>query len=453
MLKIFFTETIIALLMVLGFRIATQPSSQQASYVSRQEVYKSRFIMSCSPDWYSISPDSLAKTITPLPGWGNYRWDITTSSDSARFYFNQGINMYYAFHIIESMASFKKAQLFDDSNAMLYWAEALAYGPNINDIEYAATPGALQAAQKAIALSANCSTREKALINAMQVRYTDDSTISRTSLNLAYATAMEHVYRENELDADLATLYADALLVQHPWDYWKHNGEAQPWTPKILEVLEKVIAFAPEHPGANHYYIHAVEASTNPGKALPSADRLGKLMPSVSHMVHMPSHIYIRTGNYREGVKVNEMSVTGYEKYLQLYPDVVNNSPLYLIHNLHMKAACAMMQPNYASAKKTALECVSSFDTSFLSMAQPMGNFIQYVFTTPQMVDVRYGKWAEILNYPDITANYPYGYVLSQWSKGLAYANTGKVAHAKQSLQQMQQGMLNTDLKIVFSPF
>ena len=350
-----------------------------ASIISRQQIFQTRQIIQCSPDWAHINEDSIAIGIGVLPGWGNYRWNITKQSDSARFYFNQGINMYYAFHIIEAMASFKKAQQFDDNNAMIYWGQALAYGPNINDFAYTATPEAFAAAQKAVSFKNNCTAKEKALIDAIAVRYSSDSTISRASLNQLYADNMKKAYNQFKKDADIATLYADALMLQHPWNYWKHNGDAEPWTPEILSVLENTLKTNPLHPGANHYYIHTVEASPNPSRALASADRLGKLMPGVAHMIHMPSHIYIRSGNYKQGIKVNEMSVKGYSNYLALYPEVQNNAPLYLIHNLHMQSACAMMRANYKYSNKTAAECSHSFDTSFLSLPQPMGNFVQYV--------------------------------------------------------------------------
>lgn len=450
--KILGAELLLAFLIALGFRYAIQPNTTPAQ-LTRTDVYKNKLMAFCSPDWSVLNTDSLAATITPLPGWGNYSWKIETKSDSAQFYFNQGINMYYAFHIIESMASFKKAEHFDANNAMILWGQALAYGPNINDFAYTQAAEALQIAQKANEYAQNMPSKEKTLINAMQVRYSADTTISRTVLNAAYADAMKQAYSNYNNDADVATLFADALLLQHPWEYWKHNGEAHPWTPEILAVLENTLKFSPEHPGANHYYIHATEASPNPGRALPSADRLGKLMPEVSHMVHMPSHIYIRTGNYEKGITVNEMSVKGYNNYLNIYPAVANNVPLYLIHNLHMQAACAMFRPNYSFSLKSAIDCIASFDTSFMSLPQPLGNFVQYVYMTPQMVNVRYGKWNEILKDKEMPGNYGYGYVLSLWSKGMAFANTGDVTMAKLNLGRMRQGMNNPDLKIVMTPF
>jgi tetratricopeptide (TPR) repeat protein len=451
--KILFTQILLVLLIVLGFKIRTTHTRADVAPISRDNLYKARQVMNCSPDWSILDIDSLALQMKPLPGWGNYSWKIASASDSARFYFNQGINMYYAFHIIESMASFKKAESFDDRNPMIYWAQALAYGPNINDFAYATVPDAIRAAEKAARLSAGATPKEKALVNAMLVRYSSDSSITRKELNQRYADAMKGVYRQFKYDADAGALYADAMMLQHPWEYWQHNGTPHPWTPEIVSVLETVLKQHPQHPGANHYYIHMVEASPNPGRALPSADRLGKMMPDVSHMVHMPSHIYIRTGNYEKGMAVNDLSLNGYEKYKTLYPDVVNNAFLYQIHNYHMKAACAMMRPGYKTSLTAAKECAASFDTSFLSLPHPLGNFIQYVYATPQMVNVRYGKWKEVLAEPQLSPNYVFGSLLNTWAKGMALANTGDLPGAGSALTVLKEKLGHPDLKIRLEPF
>ena len=450
--KIVITSILVTLVCSAGFRYALY-NTPTPKKISRADVYKHRQIMQCSPDWNQLNVDSLAKNIGVLPGWGEYRWNIATKNDSARFYFNQGINMYYAFHIIESMASFKKAALFDDNNAMICWAIALAYGPNINDFAYAATPDAFAAAQKAVSLASNCTASEKALIIAMAVRYSADSTTSRESLNQLYATAMKKAYAQFKGNADVATLYADALMLQHPWDYWKHNGNAEPWTPELLTVLEGVIKLYPEHPGANHYYIHSVEASLNSKRAMASADRLGKLMPGVAHMIHMPSHIYIRNGKYTEGIKVNEMSVTGYNKYLTLFPGVQNNSPLYLIHNLHMQSNCAMMQANYAFSARSAMDCRNSFDTAFLSTPAPFGTFVQYVYMTPLINDVRFGKWDAILAAAPVQDQYQYSTVLWHWARGMAFAGKKEIAAAQHELDLVQKKMSSSDMVIRMEPF
>ncbi len=451
--KIFFVSTFITLLLVAGFRYAKENTKLQPIQVSRDIILKNKQIIQCSPDWSQINEDSLAKGIGVLPGWGSYRWNITTKNDSAQFYFNQGINMYYAFHIIESMASFIKAQQFDENNAMIYWAKALAYGPNINDFAYAATPEAFAAAQKALSLNKNCTPKEMALIEAMVVRYSSDSTISRASLNQLYADAMKASNLQFKNDADVAALYADALMLQHPWDYWLHNGKAEPWTPEILSVLENILSKHPTHPGANHYYIHSVEASKNPQRALASADRLGNLMPGVSHMIHMPSHIYIRSGNYKEGIKVNEMSVKGYNNYLALYPAVQNNVPLYLIHNLHMQSACALMRSNYKYSILSAVECSKSFDTSFLSMPAPLGNYIQYLYMTPAITNVRFGKWDSILIAAPPQEHHIYSIVLWHWARGMAFAGKNNSVAATNELLVMQEKMKAADMRVVMEPF
>ncbi|MES2429335.1 MAG: hypothetical protein V4556_00280 [Bacteroidota bacterium] len=450
--KIFFVLAIFFFIVIGGFKYVSKEKATPIK-ITRSAIFKNKLIIQCSPDWSMINADSLANSIGVLPGWGNYRWNISTKNDSAQFYFNQGINMYYAFHIIESMASFKRAQLFDDNNAMIYWAQGLAYGPNINDFAYASTPDAYEAVQKALALSGNASVKEKALIQAMSVRYSNDSTVSRESLNQLYTDAMSKAYKLFKQDADVAALYADAMMLQHPWDYWKHNGNAQPWTPKIISVIENALKIAPIHPGVNHYYIHMVEASSNPQRAMASADRLGKLMPGVSHMIHMPSHIYIRSGKYKRGIEVNEMSVKGYNTYLALYPEVQNNLPLYLIHNLHMQSACAMMRANYSYSNKSSIECQNSFDTSFLSLPQPLGNFVQYMYMTPAINNVRFGKWDEILNAAPQQSHHIYAVALSHWARGMAFAGKNKIAEAKMELNSLQEKIKESDMQIVMQPF
>lgn len=451
--KIFLLLTTIAFFAAVSFRYAKESRPVPLQKISREAAYKNKFMFGCTPNWNEIDKDSLANSIGVLPGWGNYRWRISTKNDSAQFYFNQGINLYYAFHIIESMASFKKAEQFDDNNAMIYWAQALAYGPNINDFAYAATPDAYAAAQKAITLKDKCTNKEKALIDAMAVRYVSNSTISRESLNQKYTDAMKAAYSKLPQDADVSTLYADAMMLQHPWDYWKHNGEAQPWTPNIIKVIEKTLSSHPIHPGANHYYIHMVEASPNPARALPSADRLGKLMPEVSHMIHMPSHIYIRTGNYKQGIKVNEMSVSGYNKYRSMYPDVQNNAFLYLFHNLHMQSACALNRANYEYSKKSADECTQAIDTSLMSLPAPLGNAVQYLYMTSVFSDIRFGKWDAVLSSPSMPEHHINATVLMHWARGMAFTGKTNIAAANDELKLMQEKMKAADMQVTMQPF
>ena len=288
--------------------------------VYNASLVKSKSSVSCTPDRASIAIlIEESDEITILPGSGSYKWKISTSSDSAQRYFDQGINMYYGFHIIEAIASFQKAARFDQSNPMVWWAQALAYGPNINDVGYTASPEALSSVRKAEELSANASDVEKALIAAMKARYTDDTTKTREGLNQDYVDAMKAAAERFPANTDVQALYADAMMLQHPWDLWAVDGVPKPWQPAIQTVLEKVLKADPMHPGANHYYIHIIEASPNPEKALPSADILGKITPGLSHLVHMPSHIYLRTGDFDRGITNNVDAVKTYREYANLF--------------------------------------------------------------------------------------------------------------------------------------
>src|SRR6186713_1454998 len=245
-----FALTLIALLCAI-FLFAFS-SNKKPTPLSVTE-FKKKNIISCSPDRLALTEFLADVEISPMPDAGIYHWKIATASDSAQFYFDQGINMYYGFHIIEAMASFKKAAELDPQNPMVWWAQALALGPNINDVGYAASPAALDATQKAIDLSENASAIEKMLVKAMTVRYSKDSTQSREKLNQDYVDEMSKAYQQFPSNADAAALYADALMLQHPWDLWNIDGSAKPWTPRIREVLEKLLVRAPNHPGANHY--------------------------------------------------------------------------------------------------------------------------------------------------------------------------------------------------------
>ena len=399
-----------------------------------------RFAIRCSPSFTDYDPLDSSNTVPLLNGWGSYRMRITATTDSATLYFQQGINLYYGFHIIEALASFEKSVQLDSNFAMGYWGIALSLGPNINDFGYSASPAALTAMYKAKQLSAKTNAFEQGLINAMQVRYSPDSTMLRANLNQLYAGAMKKLYTRFPGNADAGTLYADALMVQHPWDLYSKEYIPRSWTPEIVHTLESILAKYPEHPGAAHYYIHAVEASAHPEKGLMIARKLVKEMPGVAHIVHMPSHIFIRSGYYSEGVRSNEKAVQGYYNYLGRYPAVAGNAPLYLIHALHMQATCANMTGHYAASMKASLDCRNSFDTSFLSAPDYLGVFIQYVYMAPLLTQIRFGKWDDILRLAPIDGSYVYANYLRHYGRGLAFArkkNLQAAAAEEDSLEQL----------------
>jgi tetratricopeptide (TPR) repeat protein len=415
--------------------------------------FKKKNIISCSPDRNDLLKLLDDVDISPMPGAGKYHWKITTSSDSAQFYFDQGINMYYGFHIIEAMASFKKAAKFDPENPMVWWAQALALGPNINDVGYAASPEALATTQKAIDLSTKATAVEKSLILAMEKRYSKDSTQTREKLNQDYVDELKKAYQKYPNNADIAALYADALMLQHPWDLWNNDGTPKPWTPAIRTTLEKLLATTPQHPGANHYYIHVMEASPYAAKALPSADRLGKLTPGLSHLVHMPSHIYIRVGQFNKGTRVNKEAVSQFKKYGDLFPSVKENAFLYEWHNLHLQASCDMLAGSYGNAQKTALAIKTAIDTSLLSMPAPMGSYVQYMYATEILANVRFGKWQELINMTKPSSHHIYLSLLYHFGRGMGFAAQKNFSAAQEERKELQELMKHESLTIAIKPF
>jgi tetratricopeptide (TPR) repeat protein len=435
----------------LAFRIKELKTKTPVTFSSN--VFKKKNTISCSPDWNELKQWIEENEIPVIPGAGNYKWKISTPNDSAQFYFNQGINMYYSFHIIEAMASFKKAAKFDPGSGMLYWAQALAYGPNINDLGYAASPDALTASGKAIEFCNTCTEKETMLIRAQRSRYSADTTESREKLNQVYVDLMKEAYEKYPADADVAALYADALMLQHPWDLWKIDGTPKPWTPLIRNVLEKLLAKTPNHPGANHYYIHVMEPSPFAAKAIPSADRLGKLTPGLSHTVHMPSHIYLRTGNYAKGVLVNENAVNSYKKIIPLYAPVTGNDFLYIIHNLHMQTNNAMLAGRSGYSSWAAKETVKSIPKDYLSIPGALGNYIQYIYMTPALVDIRFGNWNDLLKMLQPDPSMIYGNILYHFGRGIAFSYKLNFTEAGKELDRMRELMKDTSLQIPLTPF
>ena len=449
-LRILLAAFVFSVVILFAFRLREE---KQKTTFNLAE-YKKKTVIRCTADWNSLKEWLEESDIPPMPGAGLYRWKISTTSDSAQFYFNQGINMYYGFHIIEAMASFKKAARFDPNCAMIYWAQALSYGPNINDYGYRASPEALLSLNQAKAYSANATVFEKALIRAMSVRYTSDSTdVTRAQLNIAYTAEMKKVMEAFPTMTDAVVLYADAMMLEHPWELWNNNGTPKQWTPAIRTVLEKALQQNPMHPGANHYYIHVMEASPYASLALPSASRLGKTNPGLSHLVHMPSHIYLRTGYYDQGVIVNDKAVNSYQKSIALFAPVTGADFLYSIHNLHMKANNAMMTGNAKVSVDAALETQNSIPKDYLSMPAPLGNLVQYIYHTPVLAKVRFGKWQSLLEMQQPPVAEVFSNVMYHFGRGMALANTGNVGEAKQQLLSLQLLLKDSSLAIPYSPF
>lgn len=402
----------------------------------------------CAPEYVPGAADNIPR----LTGWGNYRWKINTLSDSAQFYFNQGMAMYYAFHIIESRASFAKAARFDPGCAMTWWGKALAFGPNINDFGYEPPLEAYPSAMNAASLKARATPLERALIDAIAIRYSADKSIDQKKLNEKYTDAMRKLYGQFPANADVAALYADALMLLHPWDLYHHDQTPKPWTPQIVATIKNALKLSPKHPGANHYYIHAVEASARPGDALQSANMLATAMPDVAHITHMPSHIYIRTGYYDKGLHLNTLAVEGYKKYLTAFAPTAEGLFIYSLHNLHMKVACAHMAGNYTEALSAAKDLQEAIPAEYLSMPDAMGHYIQYAHLSPLFTYIRFGKWEKILQ-EKVNDSLPYAAVLQHFGRGLAFARTGRPDEAAAEAEQMKAMLQAPVLKEPFTPY
>ncbi|MEK7352424.1 MAG: hypothetical protein AAB177_16255, partial [Nitrospirota bacterium] len=286
---------------------------------------------------------------------GSLHHPITTTSEQAQRYFDQGLRLVYAFNHEEAIRSFEVAAHLDPQAAMPYWGIALALGPNINSaMEKKGEHRAVEMVQKARRMAARATPVEQAYIEALAARYVGRRGINRKGLDEAYAKAMRSVAQRFPEDGDAATLFAEALMDLRPWDFWKPDGRPQPGTEEIVTTLEAVLVKNPDHPGACHYYLHAVEASLQPERALPCAERLPDLMPGAGHLVHMPAHIYMRVGKYHEAVDRNQQAAHVDEQYFASQHPTGEYADGYYRHNLHFLWASLAMEGRNVEAMKAA---------------------------------------------------------------------------------------------------
>ncbi len=357
-------------------------------------------------------------------GYGNLHFEVSSSNPEARAWANQGLRMVYAFNHPEAAASFAKAAELDPACAMCLWGYAFALGNNINMPlmpEYAKP--AYDAAQKALPMKA--SPRERAYIEALAQRYAEKNPEDRSALDRAYAEAMGKVAAAYPDDLNAQVLYADALMNLTPWKLWNRQGEPNTHTLKIVALLEGVLQRDPKHMGANHLYIHAVEASRTPERALPSADLLGALASGSGHLVHMPAHIYMRTGDYESAAAVNAKAAELDKRYFAAVAGPTYYMP-YWVHNLHFLSAARAMQGRYAEARAAIGEAAQQLE--ILARQDPM---FEPALAMPMLLEVRFQKWDEILARPE-----PGSFSLSvqnawHFARGMASASKGLMKEAK----------------------
>ncbi len=386
---------------------------------------------------------------TLMEGLGSYHHKISTNVPQAQKFFDQGFTLSYAFNHAEAERSFREAARLDPSCAMCYWGIALVQGPNINmAMNDEAVSPAYAAIQKAISLMNKASEKEQAYIKALATRYASTPVDDRTSLNVAYANAMRDVAKKYPDDLDAATLFAEALMDVHPWDYYTKDTRApQPWTAEIVSTLESVMKRNQNHPGANHFFIHAVEASKDPERGLPMAERLNVLVPAAGHLVHMPAHIYIRTGNYRKASAANEKAINSDNEYLAGCHAPGPYSAAYVPHNHHFLSSSATLEGNSKLAMEAANNTRSKVDPKL--MREKGNGVLQHFHMIPTYVMIRFGKWNEILKTPapDKALVYPNG--VYHYARGIAYVRTGKLEEAKKELQAVTEIAANPVLKEV----
>jgi tetratricopeptide (TPR) repeat protein len=359
---------------------------------------------------------------------GDLHYPAGTKLPLAQRYFDQGLVLAYGFNHAEAARSFREAQKLDPGFAMSWWGEALVLGPNINAaMEAANVPRAWQAAQRARVLAKGASPSERALIEALAVRYAPEPAEDRSALDRAYADAMRAVARQFPDDAQVQTLFAEALMDTMPWDYWQEDDEPKPALREVLTALERAVTLDPSHPGANHLHIHAVEA-VRPRDGEASADRLNSLVPGAGHLVHMPSHIYIRVGRYGDAVDANERAIASDDAYVTQCHEQGMYPLAYMPHNQHFLWYAASMEGRAQRSLDAARHVKASIDPAV--MRTPGMGTLQHFYALPYLALARFGHWEAILAEPAPAADLHYPTGLWLYARGMALTRSGRLAEA-----------------------
>ena len=372
-------------------------------------------------------PSTDTKPAVLMSGLGEHHHPVSTKNPEAQRFFDQGLTYIFAFNHDEAVRSFKRAAELDPNMAMAYWGIALALGPNINlDVDPEREKAAYEAVQKALALSANAPEQERAYIGALSKRYSIDPKADLKKLAVDYKNAMGELVKRYPDDLDAATLYAESMMDLRPWQLWNKDGTPAEGTEEIVTVLESVLKRNPNHIGANHYYIHVVEASLHPERALPSAERLKTLAPAAGHLVHMPAHIYMRTGDYKCAAQRNKVAAEVDQAYIKS-SGVQGVYPLmYYSHNLYFLAVAYALEGRFSDAKKAADQLEAHVGPHVKGM--PMLEFFMPIST---LILVRFQRWDDILKSPKPDSRMAITNAMWHFARGMAYAVNGKVKEAE----------------------
>lgn len=387
---------------------------------------------------------------TLKPGLGQLHHTISTKSPEAQRYFDQGLTLVYAFNHEEAIRSFQRSADFDPHSAMSFWGIALALGPCINlDVDPPHEKAAYEAVQKSLSLASGATERERSYIQALTTRYSSDPKAYLRKLDAEYAKAMREVSKHYPDDLDAATLYAESLMDLHPWKLWSLDGRPTEGTEEILAVLESVLRRDPNHIGANHYYIHATEASPHPEWALASAKRLETLAPAAGHLVHMPAHTYMRVGDYLGAAGSNAAGAEADRTYLRESGTTGSMyDVLYYCHNLHFLSASYGMTGDFAHARQAADELAAHVAPMLHDM--PVAEiYAPY----PIFVLVRFHRWDEVLKLLPPNPSLSMTTAFWHFARGTAFAGKGQIEMAEAERKTLEAAYRSTPADLEFSMF
>lgn len=393
-------------------------------------------------DWYGSG-----KKAPKLEGLKGIDFKISTSSKEAQEYFAQGMMLAYGFNHAEAARSFYEAIRLDSTCAMAYWGFGYVLGPNYNaGMEEDNFQRAYEASAKAKLLAKNCTSKEVALIEALTARYAPKPPADRRPLDAAYAASMKKIYAQYPADPDIGALYAEAMMDLHPWDlYDKKTKAPRQWTPALLAILEHLIKINPRHPGAHHFYIHALEASATPEKALTSAKLLEMLVPGSGHLVHMPSHIYINTGDYHLGSLANIRAVTVDSAYTTSCHAQGAYPLSYYPHNYHFLAATATLEGQSKLAWEAAMNLQRH--TAADIMRKPGWGTLQHYYTVPYYIAVKFSMWDTIASLTPPAKDLVYPRAIWHYARGMAYLGKNELPEAKKEMDSLRTLAADTILQ------
>jgi tetratricopeptide (TPR) repeat protein len=404
------------------------------------------FLLGLSAMAQDHSAHMQSHSVALVSGLGDLHHPVSTKNPEAQKFFDQGLRFIYAFNHDEAARSFQHATELDPKLAMAYWGVAEAVGPNYNDpADPERYKRAHEAIQKAAELASEGSPSEQAYIQAMAKRFPPESSTDLKKAAEDYHDAMRELAHQFPDDLDAATLFAESGMNLHPWGLWNQDGTPIAGTEEIVSTLESVIKRDPNHLGAIHYYIHSVEASNNPDRALSAADRLARLAPGAGHIVHMPAHIYIRTGDYEAAVQTNQKAAEVDRAYIKqtgvqgIYP------MMYYSHNLHFVAMCGAMNGRYTAARKNADLLVANVGPHVKDMP-PLEGFM----TIPVAVEIRFHHWNELLKMPAPDPALKTASVFWHFGQGLALAGTGKMSEAEAEYKIVSEAEAATPPDVIF---